>query len=334
MDHQRNRRSSGDSALVGRDRWPRPPRTLRATRAGWCFIAIIFGVGFAALNTGNNLLYLVLALMLAFLVLSGLLSETSLRGLRIERSLPREIFALRPNRVILRIRNTQKRYSCFAIKIEDQLDSGEGTVPAGSTFALRVAAQSFVERSYLLEPSRRGDIRFSGFQVSTRFPFGLFVKARRLELVGAGIVYPQVKSVRVDTRRMPDRFEFEEIADASHDGDELSGLREFLPGDSQRRIHWRSSLRAGRLLVGEREGIASSEFEVRLHLPMNAAVPMIEERIAHAASEIVTHLDAGMRVGLRTAAMRFGASSGFAHRSELLTFLAHATPDAGPELRS
>jgi hypothetical protein len=31
-------------------------------------------VGFAALNTGNNLLYLVLSLMLAFLVLSGVLS--------------------------------------------------------------------------------------------------------------------------------------------------------------------------------------------------------------------------------------------------------------------
>ena len=75
----------------------KPPRALRATRAGWCFIAIIFGVGFAALNTGNNLLYLVLALMLAFLVLSGLLSEASLRGLRVERHLPRELFALAPN---------------------------------------------------------------------------------------------------------------------------------------------------------------------------------------------------------------------------------------------
>ena len=52
-------------------RWLRPPRTLRPTRAGWAFFAITFGVGFAALNTGNNLLYLVLSLMLAFLVLSG-----------------------------------------------------------------------------------------------------------------------------------------------------------------------------------------------------------------------------------------------------------------------
>jgi hypothetical protein len=59
-------------------RWLRPPRTLRPTRAGWSFFAITFGVGFDALNTGNNLLYLVLSLMLAFLVLSGALSESAL----------------------------------------------------------------------------------------------------------------------------------------------------------------------------------------------------------------------------------------------------------------
>ena len=87
MDRERDRRSRRDSALRRARRRLRPPRSLRATRAGWCFVAIIFGVGFAALNTGNNLLYLVFALMLAFLVLSGVLSEASLRGIRIERHL-------------------------------------------------------------------------------------------------------------------------------------------------------------------------------------------------------------------------------------------------------
>ncbi|MBW2401796.1 MAG: DUF58 domain-containing protein, partial [Deltaproteobacteria bacterium] len=46
---------------------------------------LTFGVGFAALNTGNNLLYLVLSLMLAFLVLSGVMSESALRGIRVRR---------------------------------------------------------------------------------------------------------------------------------------------------------------------------------------------------------------------------------------------------------
>ena len=41
----------------------RPPRRLRFTREGKYFIGITFGVGFAAVNTGNNLLYLVLGLL-------------------------------------------------------------------------------------------------------------------------------------------------------------------------------------------------------------------------------------------------------------------------------
>ena len=48
-------------AFSGALRWLRPPRQLRPTRAGWSFFALTFGVGFAALNTGNNLLYLVLS---------------------------------------------------------------------------------------------------------------------------------------------------------------------------------------------------------------------------------------------------------------------------------
>ena len=90
-------------------RWLKPPRILRPTRAGWIFFLLTFGVGFAALNTGNNLLYLVLALMLSFLVLSGVLSESALRGIRVRRRLPAEIFAERPTPVALEIHNEQKR---------------------------------------------------------------------------------------------------------------------------------------------------------------------------------------------------------------------------------
>ena len=148
MDHQRDRRSGGHPPLVRKRSWFRPPRVLSATRAGWCFIGIIFGVGFAALNTGNNLLYLVLALMLAFLVLSGILSETSLRGIRIERALPRELFAGSANRVVLRVHNDQRRNACFAITIEDQLESRAGLDPAGRTFALRVGPRSCWRRPH------------------------------------------------------------------------------------------------------------------------------------------------------------------------------------------
>src|SRR5206468_3395868 len=64
-------------------RW-RPPRRLRITREGWFYVLFTLGVGAAAINTGNNLLYLVLGLQLSTIVISGVLSESCLRGLELE----------------------------------------------------------------------------------------------------------------------------------------------------------------------------------------------------------------------------------------------------------
>jgi uncharacterized protein (DUF58 family) len=327
MDRQRDRRSSRDSRLVRSRSRLLAPRSLRATRAGWCFIAIIFGVGFAALNTGNNLLYLVLALMLAFLVLSGLLSETSLRRIRVERLLPREIFAGSTNRIVLRIHNEQRRNASFAITIEDRIAVEDGLEAIGRSFALRVAPGAFADRSYLFEPERRGDLDFQGFRVSTRFPFGLFIKSRDLVRNERALVYPSVSRVPIDAHHAAAEKLNEQVTGTSNDGDQISGLREFVAGDSLARVQWRSSIRTGRLVVGEREGQDAAEFEVQLSLPPQTADRVVEERVARAASEVVTYLESGSRVGLRSTTHRLPPANGFAHRAALLSYLARVMPD-------
>ena len=300
----------------------KPPRSLRATRAGWCFIAIIFGVGFAALNTGNNLLYMVLALMLAFLVLSGLLSETSLRGIRIDRRLPNEFFARSDNRIILRIHNDQKRIAAFAISIEDLLDAEPGHDDAGRSFALRVGPRSHVDRSYAWVPEARGEHAFDRLRVSTRFPFGLFVKSVEVDGSEAVLVYPELSPAYAQETPAAQGNTEEELRGRALNGNEIASLREFTPGDGYGRVHWRRSLRAGRLLVGEREGEASGEVEVVLSLVSGAPTAAHEKRIAHAASAVVHHLEAGLRVGLRSAEVRIPPSTGRAHRAEILSYLA------------
>ena len=64
-------------------RWPelRPRHTLRPTRDGWWCLGTAVGLGIAAINTGNNLLYLLVSMLLGLIVVSGLLSEQTLRGL-------------------------------------------------------------------------------------------------------------------------------------------------------------------------------------------------------------------------------------------------------------
>lgn len=322
MDSLGNRRSGGDSPLKRGRRLLRAPRSLRATRPGWCFVAIIFGVGFAALNTGNNLLYLVFALMLAFLVLSGILSETSLRGVSVERALPRELFAGALHPVVLRIRNAQPRVASFALSVEDRLEAGAGDLVAGRCFALRVGPSSTVERSYAWSPARRGAHRFVSVRVSTRFPFGLFVKSLEIDLPGEVLVYPALVPLAQAQAAAPSRATAHDRPGRSAAGDALAGVREFVRGDSAARVHWRRSLRSGRLVVGEREGQTASEVEILLPLAPELPRAAQEERISRAASEIVHHLAAGHRVGLRTRSTRFTPDRSAGHRRELLGFLA------------
>src|SRR5215472_11708092 len=65
-----------------------PPRRLRTTPAGRTYLVLTIGVGLGALNTGNNMLYLVLGLQLSIVVVSGILSERCVRRVQVRRVLP------------------------------------------------------------------------------------------------------------------------------------------------------------------------------------------------------------------------------------------------------
>src|SRR4051794_16802045 len=152
-------------------RW-RAPRTLKVTRSGRTFLVVTVGVGLGALNTGNNLLYLILGLMLSLIVASSLLSEQCLRDLKVRRILPDAAHAGEP--FALRYELTRQKGWGFAFTLRELAMGLSGTafVPMVS------AAEPTVVRAQLTA-ERRGPYALSEIEVSTLFPFGLFSKARR-----------------------------------------------------------------------------------------------------------------------------------------------------------
>src|SRR5215470_6602612 len=100
-------------------RWRRWPRTLKTTREGKYFIGITIGVGFAAINTGNNLLYLLLGMMLSLIIASGVLSEISLRELGVARTPPDALYADRPFLMGIGLHSGKPRLSSFSVEVED-----------------------------------------------------------------------------------------------------------------------------------------------------------------------------------------------------------------------
>jgi uncharacterized protein (DUF58 family) len=280
------------------------------------------------MNTGNNLLYMVLSLLLAFLVLSGVLSESALRGVTVRRRIAREMFAGTPAPLALEISNGQRRVPSFAIVVEDLLGPDvDRAAPAGRVFALRVGPGKTETRAYRFAPARRGELAFAGFRVTTRFPFGLFSKSMLIEAEDRALVFPTVEYLVPMHRGSPTRDWGETAGGRGGDGSQVAGLRDFVSGDHLRRIHWKASMRRATLLVRDRERDQKAEFEVLLRTRGARPGDAFEAAVSHAASEVVTHLGAGWRVGLRTDSERLEPAEGRAQRDRLLCFLARVEPD-------
>lgn len=231
-------------------RWFYRYRTIRLTPEGTRFVALTLAVGVAAINTGNNLLYLLLAMMLSLVVLSGLLSEQSLRRLVLTRRVPEHIFANQPATAAFSITNDKPRFPTFSLRVMDVIESR--AVDRG-IHLLHLGARASTLQAYPLLLPTRGLYRIEAVKLATRFPFGLFIKAATLPLVSEVVVYPELIPVPMRLAQDLATFGQAQTVPRRGPGIALYSLREYHTGDDSRTIHWKTSARLGRLIVRETE---------------------------------------------------------------------------------
>ncbi|HET6610925.1 MAG TPA: DUF58 domain-containing protein [Kofleriaceae bacterium] len=279
-------------------------------------------IGLVAVNTGNNLLYLLLAWLLSLIVASGALSEMVLRGLEIRRRMPPTAFAGDPLTVDLFVTNLKSRVASYAIEITDL---GAGGAIDKPCFFLKVAAKKTATARYHHAFCDRGPHTLSGFRIATRFPFGLFEKSRELLATTDILVYPAVSRIATPPPEGTARG-LASSTQLSRRG-EVHGLREHRPGDDRRDIHWKASARRGRLAVREYE----AEGCRRVTIAIDNALPTpttahhraaLEVAIRHAASLSVAYLGAGYAVGLISRTTRIPMATGPLQRGRILAALA------------
>lgn len=309
----------------------RPPRRLKFTREGKFFVGITLGVGFAAINTANNLLYLLLGMLLALIVVSGIMSELSLRDLTVVRRLPLRAQVGRPHLVEIEVFNHKLRIPSYAIEIED-LRAGQ---PADKRcFFLKISPKSAQVAAYRRTPVRRGRDVHSGFRIATRFPFGLFEKSREVSAVGELIIYPAIDPVELAASPGGRFAGAEHVVGRGH-GHDFLGLKLMRPGEDPRDVHWRKTAAAGQLVMRERARETRPDVTLTLdNLRPDGAGDdwnvAFERRIRDVASRAVTHVKRGDRVAIVT-------TSGPASRADrtvgvdpLLRFLALLEPAPRP----
>ncbi len=233
-------------------RWIGYRMEYRVTREGWVYIAGIVLVALAAINTGNNLLFLILACLIASILMSGILSSITLAGVELRLNLPEHIFAGQTVRAAVELVNEKLTLPSFSLRVEGVKKKG---APAAALLETPVYFPYLPRKVSLRQNvpimfARRGEYHQEAFRIVTRFPFGFLQKGRRLDLSAKALVYPSVEATPEFLEVLPG-IQGAMESQLKGRGQDLYALRDYLPNDSARHVHWKASARLGVLMVRE-----------------------------------------------------------------------------------
>jgi len=228
-------------------RWLLLTRPIRFTRLGTFYILFSLGVGAAAINTGNNLLYLILGILLGFIIVSGFLSDSGLWGVRSEWLPQGSCYAGRP--VAFEAQLSKGWFPGIALEVTAQWSG----IPSSRQLVFWIPSRGATSLRQTLTPLRRGWLSLENIRYASRFPFGLFEKSHREMRDEKWLVYPAVKRLSLISVLSGGTDRSNQAAEKAGLGSAPFSLRDYREGDSARRIHWKSTAKTGRLLVNEME---------------------------------------------------------------------------------
>lgn len=344
-------------------RWAKPPRRLTLTRAGKFFMLLTLGVGAGALNTGNNLLFLLMGMMLSAIIASGLMSEAMLRKLRGQRRLPARAFAGQPALGEFTIDNP-KSYLSLNVELTELNPYCEQGPLKGQSVGLKDMSWWMFWKQDVYEDERyvaiarvfemaprsitpvaaryvfpaRGLYRLPGLRFSTRFPFGLFHKVAEREDEAHMVVFPSPLPAGEWVARVEAKFGDVRRNKAGH-GEEYFGLRGWRDGEDHRSVHWKASAKKDTLLVREYEEEEQRALVLLIH-PWSGSRPMVPSTLAvfeRGLSMMVGLIHAlsaeHYRIGLRAPGVYHPPLEGQVHMDRLVGELACLSLNAGSPVR-
>lgn len=284
---------------------------MKLTRTGGAYIGITLLLGFAAVNTGNNLLYLIVAALLAFMAATGVAGKRNIEGYSLDLDVPEEIYTGVETLLRVRVANRRRFLPAFLLRID--LDGASVLLPF-----IPCGAEGSVSLPY--RPARRGRNRIAQLRISSPFPVAFFVRSNSFALDGELVAFPAPLPLatlaggeglrpQATGRTSPLRGAQGEIA----------GIYDYTGTEPLKRIHWRLSARHDTLKVKELESDASEPVTIE---PERLPGATLEARLSGATWLIDRYLRGGRSVGLRLGPHAIAPASGREHRLRLLRTLA------------
>ena len=326
---------------------------LHITKVGLWFLIFLLVIAAGATNTGNNGLFLVLAVMGGAVIASDAAGRLNLRGLRIGLTAPAEIFANNPSHLSVGVTNrsrwlprwllvlTVEPGDVVAVNTAARTSPWRNAKPAGGDPPHRRAKPylaAFLPRSSDSQGRievlmrRRGRWRIRYAHVTSLFPLGFFRRGRRYKTDTEILVYPETYSPSSSRPAQLGRAGDEPTRRRGW-GHDLLGLRAFRHGDDPRSIHWKQTARTGDMVFKERETEENRRFLIVFdnavgELQTSARHRQFERLVSEAATAALDHLDGGYEVSLLTRDADLPFASGQQQRHRVLETLALIEPRA------
>lgn len=289
---------------------------VRLTRIGAGYLAFTFVVGFAAINTGNNSLYIGLAFLFGTLLASGVASREALHHIELTLVRLDDAWAGRPAWGVVRVANRSRLWTIRDLVIT----STELEAPVFVPIVVRGTAVDIAGRFSF---GRRGRVSFKTANLYTRFPFGLFTKKRRVRFAGEAVVFPRLLERTREPRRLGGPQGETPRTDRQGVGTEIYAFREYVRGDSLKLVHWKKSASLGRWIMKQTELESGRSVVIAVDpvVPEGTPVEAFEEMISEATTMVHHAFEIGVDVVLHIPAAQLTAR-GAASRQHMFEALA------------
>lgn len=311
---------------------------------GYLYMLIIVVVGVAAWNTENNLLYMILAVLLAFVIVSGNIARLTLHDVGVQLRFPDYIYAGEPVHLTITVTNRKRIFPTCSVTVEANAGRVGDAAAEGGARKVKKRREGTRLAHFIVVPprssvrqvvehvfDRRGIYRIEAFILSTRFPAGFFRKWRDVTAEGEIVVFPPVRPVDDFFHTLP----ILAGSTSSHirgDGLDLFAFRDYQQTDHIRRIDWKASARARRFVV--RETVREEDFHLAIFFdprrPDHEAPEVFAEKFERGvemASSLARHfILEGADVELFTPDARVAPGRGPSHLYRLLAVFAAIQP--------
>src|SRR5689334_17775711 len=231
----------------------------------------------AAQGTGIRLFFHLFYLLLALLALSYLWAWSNLRGLRVQR----ETFTHRTQvgeqaRERITIRNIWP-----VPKLWVELQDHSNLPQHGSGFVTYLPGHDRRRWVARTPCTMRGKYTLGPSTLISGDPFGIFRLERQVEGTGEVLVYPQTTPLPgfvLPSAELPGGQDVK--SRTYHVTPNVATIRDYQPGDSFNRIHWRSTARTGQLMVKEFELDPTAEVYIVLDMQERIQQQLVSEQDA------------------------------------------------------